>query len=95
VGESGVLRANDALNVERPVKVELWRDGQCVSEDEVSNQMAYALQVDSFSAALAGEAAFPAPGEEGWRNQVILDAAYRSMASSKTETIMAIENTAR
>lgn len=95
VGESGVLRANDALNVEKPVKVELWRDGQRVAEDTVSNQMAYARQVDSFSAALEGGVAFPAPGEEGLRNQVILDAAYRSMASSKTATIMAIGNTAR
>lgn len=95
VGESGVLRADDALNVERPVKVELWRDGQCVAEDTVSNQRAYARQVDSFSVALEGGEAFPAPGEEGWRNQVILDAAYRSIASSKTETIVAIEHIAK
>jgi len=93
VGESGVLRANDALNVERPVKIELWRDGQCVAEDTVSNQMAYARQVDSFAAALEGGESFPAAGEEGWRNQIILDAAYHSMTSGKSEKIVPLGDT--
>jgi len=93
VGESGVLRANDALNVERPVKIELWRDGLYVAEDTVSNQMAYARQVDSFAGALEGGESFPAPGEEGWRNQIILDAAYRSMTSGKSEKIVSLIDT--
>ena len=90
VGDNGGIRADDALNVERPVRLELLRDGQCVGEEIVSNQMAYARQVDSFAGALEGGAAFPAPGEEGWRNQLILDAAYRSMTSGKSEKISSI-----
>ena len=87
VGDAGVLRADDALNVERPVKLELWRDGQRVAEDNVSNQLAYARQVDSFAAAVEGREMFPVPGQEGWQNQLILDAAYRSLSSGKSEKV--------
>jgi predicted dehydrogenase len=87
VGDAGVLRANNALNVERPITLELWREGQRVAEDTVSNHLAYAKQVDSFSAAIEGREVFPAPGEQGWQNQIILDAAYRSLSSGRSEEI--------
>ncbi len=87
VGDAGVLRADDALNVERPVQLELWRDGQRVAEESVSNQLAYARQVDSFAAAVEGREVFPALGQQGWQNQIILDAAYRSLSSGKSEKI--------
>jgi 1,5-anhydro-D-fructose reductase (1,5-anhydro-D-mannitol-forming) len=87
VGESGVLRADDALNVERPILLELRRGGTVAETKTVSNQLAYARQVDAFAAAVEGKSEFPIPGEEGWRNQQILDAAYRSMQSGRTEDI--------
>ncbi len=87
VGDAGVLRADDALNVERPVRLELWRNGQLVAEETVSNHLAYARQVDSFAAAVEGREVFPVPGQEGWQNQIILDAAYRSLASGKSEPV--------
>ena len=87
VGEGGVLRADNALNVEHPIKLELWREGQRVAEETVSNQLAYARQVDAFAAAVEGREVFPVPGQEGWRNQVILDAAYRSLSSGKSEEV--------
>ncbi len=87
VGETGVLRADNALTVERPVHVELRRDGAVVETKTVSNQLAYALQVDAFADAVEGKAEFPVPGEEGWQNQEILDAAYRSMKSGRTEDV--------
>lgn len=87
VGETGVLRADDALNVERQVHVELCRGGAVVETNTVSNKLAYARQVDAFAAAVEGKAEFPIPGEEGWRNQEILDAAYRSMKSGQTENV--------
>lgn len=86
VGERGVLRVDDAFSVEKPVTIEL-RHGNRIETEEVSNQLAYASQVDAFAAALESGAAFPAPAEEGWRNQVILDAAYRSMKTGQTEAI--------
>ena len=87
VGEGGVLRADDGLNVERPINLNLRRNGTVVESELVSNQYAYARQVDMFAAAVRGEAAFPAPGEEGWQNQEILDAALRSLASGKVEDV--------
>jgi len=87
VGDAGVLRTDDALNVERPVTIELWRNGQRLGEETVSNQLAYARQVDSFAAAVEGREVFPVPGQEGWQNQIILDAAYRSLASGRSEEL--------
>ena len=87
VGDAGVLRTDDALNVERPVTIELWRNGQRLGEETVSNQLAYARQVDSFAAAVESREVFPVPGQEGWQNQIILDAAYRSLASGRSEEL--------
>ncbi len=94
VGDAGVLRADDALNVEHPIKLDLWREGQRVAEETVSNQLAYARQVDAFAAAVEGREVFPVPGEEGWRNQLILDAAYRSLSSGKSEELTAFSGDA-
>ncbi len=87
VGDGGVLRADDALNVERPIRIELWREGTLADGETVSNRLAYARQVDAFAEAVEGGAEFPVPGEEGCRNQLVLDAAYRSAESGKTETV--------
>jgi 1,5-anhydro-D-fructose reductase (1,5-anhydro-D-mannitol-forming) len=87
VGENGVLRADDALGVEHPVRIELLRQGEIVDAERVSNHLAYARQVDAFADAVEGKSAFPAPGEEGWANQMILDAAYRSIKSGKVEKV--------
>jgi len=87
IGETGVLRADDGLNVERPINLQLRRNGTVVESEAVSNQYAYARQVDMFSAAVQGEAKFPVPGEEGWQNQEILDAAFRSLKTGKAEDV--------
>jgi len=87
VGHSGVLRADDALNVDRPIRIEYWREGALVEEETVSNHLAYARQVDAFAAAVEGHAEFPVPGEEGLKNQLVLDAAYRSAESGNSESV--------
>jgi 1,5-anhydro-D-fructose reductase (1,5-anhydro-D-mannitol-forming) len=87
VGQSGVLRADDGLNVEHPITLELRRNGAIADSETVSNQGAYARQVDAFAAAIEGTAEFPVLGEEGWQNQEILDAAYRSLKSGKAEPV--------
>jgi 1,5-anhydro-D-fructose reductase (1,5-anhydro-D-mannitol-forming) len=87
VGESGVLRAEDGLNVERPILIELKKDGKVVESETVSNREAYARQVDAFADGVEGKATFPVPGEEGWQNQEILDSAYRSLKSGKSEAV--------
>ena len=87
VGETEVLRGDDVLNVEHPIALELRRAGSVAETEPVSNQYAYAKQVDAFAAAVEGRAKFPVPGEEGWQNQVILDAAYRGLKSGKVEEV--------
>jgi predicted dehydrogenase len=89
VGETGVLRGDDVLNVERPITLELRRAGSVVETESVFNQYAYAKQVDAFAAAVEGTAKFPVPAEEGWQNQLILDAAYRGLKSGKVEPVVA------
>jgi len=87
VGEAGTLRADDGLSVERPVRLELFRKG-VVETEEVTNDLAYARQVDAFAAAVEGKAEFAVPAEEGWRNQLVLDAAYRSLKTGSSEPIL-------
>ncbi len=87
VGETGTLRADDAFSVERPIELELRRGGSVVERETVSNADAYARQVDMFSAAIEGKTEFPVPGEEGWQNQEVLDAAYRSLKSGRAEAV--------
>ena len=85
IGENGFIRADDALNVERPIKIETWRDGKLAGEEMVSNHLAYARQVDAFAAAVEKRETFPVSGAEGLSNQLALDAAYRSISSGKIE----------
>ena len=91
VGPDGALRADDGLTVDRPITLELWRDRELASSESLSNHLAYARQVDSFAAAVEGSQQFPVPGEEGWQNQIILDAAYRSMLSGKSEEVIVLQ----
>jgi predicted dehydrogenase len=90
VGESGVLRADDALNVERPITLQLRRGLRVVEEEVVTNYEAYSRQVDAFAAAVEGRSEFGVPGEEGWQNQVVLDAAYRSMKTGRKEDVVLV-----
>ena len=87
VGEQASLRAADALNVEYPIEIQLVRERAIVESKTVSNHLAYALQVDAFADAIGGKSQFPVPGEEGWQNQRILDAAIRSVQSGRAEEV--------
>jgi 1,5-anhydro-D-fructose reductase (1,5-anhydro-D-mannitol-forming) len=90
VGETGVIRGDDVLNVERPVTLELRRAGSVVESERVSNERAYAKQADAFADAVEGKERFPVPGEEGWQNQLILDAAYRGLRSGRVEEVVRV-----
>lgn len=85
VGDKGVLRADNGLTVDRPIVIELWRERRMVASETVSNHSAYAKQVDAFAAAIEKRERFAVLGEEGLRNQLVLDAAYRSVSTGKTE----------
>jgi len=90
IGESGVLRADDALNVEHPIELQLWRGGSVVEKKMASNELVYAMQVDAFGDAIEGKSMFPIPGEQGWQNQEILDAALRSVKSGRAEAVVRV-----
>jgi predicted dehydrogenase len=47
--------------------------------------------VDAFADAVEGKAPFLIPGEEGWQNQEVLDAALRSVKSGKSEAVKRVE----
>ena len=89
IGQHGGVRADDALTVERPVIIETKR-GTHVEVETVSNELSYIKQVDAFADAVEGKAQFPAPGEEGWQNQEILDAALRSIETGRTESVLRV-----
>jgi predicted dehydrogenase len=89
VGDAGSLRGDDAFSVDKPVTLELRRAGLALETETVSNHLAYTRQVEAFADAVEGKASFPVPGEEGWKNQYVLDAAYRSMKSGKREAVLA------
>jgi predicted dehydrogenase len=90
VGDGGVLRVDDALKVEKAITLQWWRAGELLAEDVVSNQFAYAKQVDSFASAVEGREAFPVSGDQGLQNQSVLDAAYRSLFAGRREEIPAL-----
>jgi 1,5-anhydro-D-fructose reductase (1,5-anhydro-D-mannitol-forming) len=86
VGETGTLRADNGLTVDNPVELRL-RQGEKTSTTTVTNAEAYGLQVDAFADALEGRSAFPVPATEGLTNQEILDAAFRSLKTGRTENV--------
>jgi predicted dehydrogenase len=87
IGETGVLSALNALTIERPVTVELRRGFELAESREVSNADAYSAQVDAFAAAIEEGRDFEIPGEEGLKNQLILEAAFRSVNSRNGEDV--------
>jgi predicted dehydrogenase len=92
VGENGSLRADDAFSVDKPIVLETQNPTAAVKQSEtLSNQAAYTRQVDAFADAVEGKAVFPVSGEEGWRNQEVLDAAYRSMKTGRQEDVRPID----
>jgi 1,5-anhydro-D-fructose reductase (1,5-anhydro-D-mannitol-forming) len=90
VGQHAVLRADDGLTVEHPIEIKLSRNRAVAETHTASNHLAYALQVDAFADAVEGKSKFPAPGEEGWQNQEVLDAALRSIRSGQAETVLGV-----
>jgi 1,5-anhydro-D-fructose reductase (1,5-anhydro-D-mannitol-forming) len=87
VGTEGEIRAINGLTVDHPITIELTREGKVVETAQLSNDMTYARQVDAFSIAVETGRTFQIPGEEGLRNQLVIDAAYSSIRTGKTESV--------
>ena len=89
-GESGVIVCENALTVEHPVDVVLYKSGKVVAHQRVSNADAYSRMLDGFSAAVEGRGTYLATGEDGLHNQHVLDAAYQSWRSGSVQPIQSI-----
>ncbi|MCI0349925.1 MAG: Gfo/Idh/MocA family oxidoreductase [Acidobacteriales bacterium] len=86
VGEQGSIRAQDFFSVEVPVELIIETQGK-VRRETISNHDAYVRQFDAFALAVEKGTPFAAPGEEGLHNQLVLDAAFHSARSGKTEIV--------
>jgi predicted dehydrogenase len=86
-GDNGVIVAENGLTVDRPVDIQLRRNGKLIHTEQVSNDTAYSEMLDCFAQALQGEAHFPATGEDAVRNMRAVDAAFRSWRSGKRELV--------
>ena len=87
VGTQGVLRAENGLNVDQPVTLEIWREGVCAQQEIMSNADGYSLMLDDFSRAMQGKSTYLASGADGVLNQKILNAAYKSWRSGQRERV--------
>ncbi len=87
VGETGIIQSENGLSVDGPVDVRLLQGGKIVDTQQVTNTDAYGRMLDAFSAAIEGTGDFAAPGEDGLKNQLALDAAYASWHSGRKEMV--------
>jgi len=86
-GSEGVLIAENALTVDRPVDLVLRRAGELVETVTVDNGDGYTRMIDSFALASRGQGSFAASGDDGVHNMRVLDAAYKSWKSGVRETV--------
>jgi predicted dehydrogenase len=87
VGETGVIRSENGLTVTGMVDVQLLESGKVLDSRQVTNADAYCRMLDGFSGAMEGRGSYLAPGEDGLKNQYVLDAAYASWQSGRKEII--------
>lgn len=78
VGSKRTLESRNCFYVEGPIEIVLWEEQREVERVQCDNSRAYGIQFDAFSEALEGGAPFPCSGEDGLKNQRIIDAAYES-----------------
>ncbi|HUS19153.1 MAG TPA: hypothetical protein VMZ25_05850, partial [Terriglobales bacterium] len=84
----GVVSAENGLSVESPVEIRFRATPSGKANTQTfSNGDAFTLQANAFAVAAQGGDPFPCSGEEGLRNQLILDAAYRSWKSGRRESV--------
>ncbi len=92
IGDAGSMRVEDGFSVDREVCLELKKGNTVLESEPLSNHLAHSRQLDAFAAALQGGPPFSVPGDEGWRDQLVLDAAYRSLKSRQMESVPSPES---
>jgi predicted dehydrogenase len=86
-GETGAILCEDGLTVDFPVDVVFRRGADVVESETVSNEDAYSLMLDGFSAWVEGRGTYLAPASDALHNQRVLDAAYASWRDGARQVI--------
>jgi len=86
-GETGVILSENGLTVDFPVDVVFRRGANIIATETVSNEDAYSLMLDGFSAWVEGHGEYLAPATDALHNQLILDAAYRSWRTGARQIV--------
>ncbi len=87
VGDAGVLNSDCALTVDFPLQVNVSRASKIAECHEFTNYDAYSAMLDAFSAWVESGTEFAAPGEEGLKNQIVVDAAYASAEAGRAVSL--------
>lgn len=72
-GTKGYIRAYDWNNVNTPVRVEMQIEGGNVEIKTIQNHNHYAVEIDLFAHAILNNMPVPISGEDGLKNQRIID----------------------
>ena len=86
-GETGVIVCENGLTVDFPVNVVLRRGANVIENQTVSNEDAYSLMLDGFSAWVEDRGTYLAPASDALHNQRVLDAAYTSWRDGTRQVI--------
>ncbi|HEU4636916.1 MAG TPA: Gfo/Idh/MocA family oxidoreductase [Edaphobacter sp.] len=86
-GSDGILIAENGLTVDRPIEMVLRRAGEVIESETVTNADGYTRMLDAFAQAMRGGQPFAATGEDGIRNMLALDAAFRSWKTGHRELV--------
>jgi 1,5-anhydro-D-fructose reductase (1,5-anhydro-D-mannitol-forming) len=81
LGQEGVLSADSFTlsNLTLPLKIVLGKNGTSTEtrEERIVVPNLYEKEVTLFSESILNNTALPVPGEEGWKNQLVLDEAMK------------------
>ena len=86
-GETGTILCENGLTVDFPVDVVFRRGADVIASETVSNEDAYSLMLDGFSAWVEGKETYLAPASDALHNQRLLDAAYTSWRDGMRQVI--------
>ncbi|MBV8115902.1 MAG: Gfo/Idh/MocA family oxidoreductase [Silvibacterium sp.] len=86
-GETGTILCENGLTVDFPVDVVFRRGADVIASETVSNEDAYSLMLDGFSAWVEGKGMYLAPASDALHNQRVLDAAYTSWRDGMRQVI--------
>lgn len=77
-GTKGYIRTYDWNNINTAVRVEIQVDGEKMETKSIKNHNHYAVEIDLFAQSILNNTPVPVSGEEGLKNQRIIDLVNQS-----------------